>query len=509
LNGGMNALTAPLVTPAAAPARRPATSAPPRFAPSSSARPVAVLGVPFDPVTLRGAIARIDAMIATRTPHYVATANVDFLLQAHDDVELRRILIEADLVVCDGTPIVWMSRLLGNALPERVAGSDLVPELVKHAAQKGHRLFLLGGGPGVAAAAAARLRREYPTLTLAGHYAPPFASLLEMDHTAIVERVRAARPDILLVSFGCPKQEKWIAMHFESLGVPVAIGVGATIDFLAGRVPRAPGWMRHTGTEWLFRLLQEPRRLYRRYASNVAWFFPLVARQVARVHGLPSPARPTRRPHVAAEDQQCLYAGTHLTAAALRDADAFWRAAAERSGTCVLDATAVQRVDSTGIAFLLRWQKSLRERRGRLVLLRPAPALRRALAALQVLDYFPVVEDTPGRALPGDETTAAPVVTNAGKTLAWQGEVVAANCDDAWRETVRHIQDLPAPAPTVVVVDLARLRFIDSSGAGLMLRLQKWARSRSVQILFAHASPNVRNVLRLARLDRVLLEGSQ
>jgi N-acetylglucosaminyldiphosphoundecaprenol N-acetyl-beta-D-mannosaminyltransferase len=470
--------------------------------------PVAVLGVPFDSLTLPAAIARIDAMIASRAPHYVATANVDFLLQAHGDVELRRILIEADLVVCDGAPIVWMSRLLGNALPERVAGSDLVPELLRQAAQRGHRVFLLGGGPGVAAAAAARLQREYPTLALAGHYAPPFARLLDMDHAAIVERVRAAQPDILLVSFGCPKQEKWIAMHFRALGVPVAIGVGATIDFLAGRVMRAPRWMRHTGTEWLFRLLQEPRRLYRRYASNLAWFFPLVAGQVARVRGFAAATRPARGPRTSSENPQRIDAGTHLTAIALRESGAFWRTALQRDGCCVLDASSVRRVDSTGIAFLLRWQKSLRERGGRLVLLRPTRRLRRALAALRVLDYFPTVDDTPHRTASESDAERAPVAVLADGTLAWRGEVIAANCDEVRRATTRHIENLPPGKPARVIVDLARLHFIDSSGASLMLRLQKWARSRSKQIVFAHPSPNVRNVLRLARLERILRENS-
>src|SRR5436190_4055188 len=125
--------------------------------PLASGWPVALFGVPFDHVTVRQTLARFDAMIASRQPHYVVTANVDFLVQAHADVELRRILLDADLVLCDGTPLLWASRWFGNALPERVAGSDLAPALIRHAAEKGHRLFLLGAGPGVAEEAEARL----------------------------------------------------------------------------------------------------------------------------------------------------------------------------------------------------------------------------------------------------------------------------------------------------------------------------------------------------------------
>ena len=153
--------------------------------------PIAILGIPFDHVTIEESVARIDAMIASRRPHYVVTANVDFLVQAHRDVELRRILLEADLVLCDGTPVLWASRWLGNPLPERVAGSDLAPTLIESAARKGHRLFFLGAGPGVAVEAEAKLKQQYPDLKIVGTYAPPYSQLLEMDHEEIARRVRA------------------------------------------------------------------------------------------------------------------------------------------------------------------------------------------------------------------------------------------------------------------------------------------------------------------------------
>src|SRR5207302_4204645 len=234
--------------------------------------PIALLGVPFDNVTMTEAVERIEQMVATRQPHYVVTANVDFLVQALRDVELHRILLDAHLALCDGTPLVWASRLLGNPLPERVAGSDLAPLLIRLAAEKNYRLFLLGASPEANAQAVARLKAHHPALNLVGNYSPPFKPLLEMDHQEIKRRIHATRPDLLFVSFGCPKQEKWIAMHYRSLGVPVTIGVGATIDFLAGRVKRAPHWMQRTGTEWIFRVLQEPRRLFKRYVADL-WHF--------------------------------------------------------------------------------------------------------------------------------------------------------------------------------------------------------------------------------------------
>src|SRR5262245_4369099 len=240
--------------------------------PSPAAAPIAILGVPFDNITTQEALRLIDGMILSRQPHYLVTANVDFLVQALDDVELRRILFDAHLVLCDGTPLVWVSRLLGNPLPERVAGADLMPLLLRVAAERKYRLFLLGASQESAWSAIKNLQTEFPNLIIAGSYSPPFRQLLEMDHDEITSRIRAAEPDILLVSFGCPKQEKWIAMHYRSLAVPVCVGVGATIDFLAGQYRRAPGWMRRGGLEWLFRLAQEPRRLLRRYLKDF-WKF--------------------------------------------------------------------------------------------------------------------------------------------------------------------------------------------------------------------------------------------
>ena len=157
--------------------------------------PIAILGVPFDNVTKAEAVELVEEMIASKYPHYLVTPNVDFLVQARKDVELRRILFEAHLVLCDGTPLVWASRLLGNALPERVAGADLVPMLTQIAAEKKYRLFLLGATAESAARAVSRLHQELPELIIAGHYSPPFNQLLEMDHDEIKRRILQARQE--------------------------------------------------------------------------------------------------------------------------------------------------------------------------------------------------------------------------------------------------------------------------------------------------------------------------
>ena len=242
-------------------------------------RLVAILGVPFHQTTLAGAVDRIEAMVAEGGTHYVVTPNVDFLVKARRDPELRDILVHADLVLCDGKPIVWASHLLGGSLPSRVAGSDLIPLVLARAEDLGWRILLLGGGAGVGAEAARRIAASHPALLEVAHYSPPFVPLADMDNEDIIARIRVARPDVMLVCFGCPKQEKWISRNLGLLDVPVMIAAGATIDFLAGNMARAPVWMRRSGTEWVFRLLQEPRRLAGRYADDVLHFLPAVLRQ--------------------------------------------------------------------------------------------------------------------------------------------------------------------------------------------------------------------------------------
>jgi N-acetylglucosaminyldiphosphoundecaprenol N-acetyl-beta-D-mannosaminyltransferase len=325
--------------------------------------PIAILGVPFDNVTTADAVAAIERMVASRRPHYLVTANVDFLTQAQGDGELRRILTNAHLVLCDGAPVVWASRLLGNRLPERVAGADLVPKLLAVAAQKKYRVFFLGATPESAEQAVARLRSQHPSLVIAGHYSPPFKSLLEMDHEDIKRRIREARPDMLFVAFGCPKAEKWIAMHYRELGVPMSAGVGATIDFLAGRVKRAPRWIQQAGMEWMFRLAQEPRRLWRRYARDFWVFGWRIFAQWA-----------------------ALSRGT---------ADGLAKAIEHAGRRCILDLSGIHLIDSSGIGLLQVLQKKLQAEGRQLVLAAPSRGVQRALAALRLENDFVIAPALP------------------------------------------------------------------------------------------------------------------
>jgi N-acetylglucosaminyldiphosphoundecaprenol N-acetyl-beta-D-mannosaminyltransferase len=185
------------------------------------------------------------------------------------DDRLKCLNDRAAFVLADGMPLVWWSRLGPRPLPERVAGSDLLYGMCERAAQKGYRVYLLGAGPGVAADAAANLVARYPGLIVAGVDCPPFRGLTAAEERDQFERIRAARPDILFVAFGQPKGEFWIADNLDRLNVPVSVQVGASLDFVAGRMKRSPKWMQKTGLEWVYRMAQEPRRLAGRYLANL------------------------------------------------------------------------------------------------------------------------------------------------------------------------------------------------------------------------------------------------
>jgi N-acetylglucosaminyldiphosphoundecaprenol N-acetyl-beta-D-mannosaminyltransferase len=228
-----------------------------------------------DVVDLQGAIERIEALVSAGAGGAVFTPNVDHVVNAERLPALAEAYARADLCLADGMPLVWASRVLGPALPERVAGSDLAGPLLTRAAVRGWPVFLLGGRPGAAEKAAEALRRS--GVQLVGAEGPPVFEDGSVD-PAVLERVRTAAPSLLLVGLGSPKQELFIDRQRTVLGSAVCFACGAVIDFLAGELPRAPRWMARTGLEWAYRLGREPRRLWRRYLVNDPVFLRILAR---------------------------------------------------------------------------------------------------------------------------------------------------------------------------------------------------------------------------------------
>jgi len=224
---------------------------------------VNVLGIPVDSITMESAVAKIEAFIQEASPHLIATANAEMVMLAQQDNELSNILQHASLVVPDGAGVVWAARYQGNEVRERVAGFDLTQRLLAEAAIKGYRVYFFGAGPGIAEQAKQTAEARYPGIHIVKTRDGYFT---EADEAEIIEDIVSMQPHILLAALGVPKQEKWLMRNLNKLQVPVAIGVGGTLDVMAGTVKRAPLWMQQANLEWLYRLLKQPQRAIRMLA---------------------------------------------------------------------------------------------------------------------------------------------------------------------------------------------------------------------------------------------------
>lgn len=247
---------------------------------SSIQRPACarILGVRIDALTYASLLDRIASFIAEGTPHQIATANPEFVMEAQDNAAFREVLAHADLVMADGVGLLWAARRLGSPLPERVTGSDVLPMIAERAAAAGWRLYLLGAAPGVAERTAELLQGRYPGLQIAGAYpGSPSAD----DAPAIIDRIRAARPHVLFVAYGAPRQDLWIATHRDALGVPVMMGVGGAFDHIVGVRKRAPRWVQRLNLEWLYRLITQPWR-WRRQLALPRFVWAVVTRSHVR-----------------------------------------------------------------------------------------------------------------------------------------------------------------------------------------------------------------------------------
>jgi len=241
---------------------------------------VNILGVGISVINMGIALDVIEAWITQRESHYVCVTPVHSVMECQRDPELRRICNASGMTTPDGMPLVWLSRLYGYRYVDRVYGPDLMLALCEQSVSRGYRHFFYGGAEGIPEQLAEGLQGRFPGLQVVGTHSPPFRPLTPEEDTAVVQMINVADPDIVWVGLGSPKQERWMADHVGHLSAPVLIGVGAAFDFLAGRKRQAPRWMQRSGLEWLFRLLTEPRRLWRRYLVNNPLFMLLVAAQM-------------------------------------------------------------------------------------------------------------------------------------------------------------------------------------------------------------------------------------
>lgn len=220
----------------------------------------------IDNLTMAETLNEIDKLIQKKNCSYVVTPNVDHIVRLEKDEELQKVYKNASLILTDGKPLIWISKWYKTPIKEKISGSDLFPRVCQLAANKNYTMYLLGAAEGVADTAAKNLMKKYPGLNIVGTYSPPFGfEKNKQEMNKIKTQIQDVHPDILIVGLGCPKQEKFMYYHCKELGVPISFCLGASIDFEAGNIKRAPKWMSNHGLEWLYRFSKEPKRLFKRY----------------------------------------------------------------------------------------------------------------------------------------------------------------------------------------------------------------------------------------------------
>lgn len=235
------------------------------------------MNIEVDNLTMSEAINAMDLLIQNKENAYVVTPNVDHIVQLEKDSEFRKCYDEASLVLTDGKPLIWISKLYKKPIKEKISGSDVFPQLCGLAEKKGYKIFFLGAAEGVAQKAAENIKEKYPDIRIVGTYSPEYG--FEKDEEKVkkvVGIVKETNPDILIVALGASKQEKFIYNNRNELEVPLSLGLGATLDFEAGNVKRAPVWMSAHGLEWLYRIFQEPKRMFKRYFVDFIKIVPLI-----------------------------------------------------------------------------------------------------------------------------------------------------------------------------------------------------------------------------------------
>ena len=465
-----------------------------------------LFGIPFHDVTFEETVAWAVDRMKNGPPGYIATANVDFLMQAWADPELQRILLEADLVLADGMPIVWSSRNFGPRLRQRVTGSDLAPKLAAACAREGLRLYLLGGAPGVAEAAARELKVRQPSLIISGTYSPPKADVLSMAHTDILARLKEAQPHLLLVAFGAPKQEKFINLHVREWAVPLSVGVGGTLDFLAGAQRRAPVLVQRIGLEWVWRLATDPGRLFRRYAGNLRFYFT-ACRALNRQRRRGRAARPPP----AAEPAPGLWQDAVVEFPDARSADDLAAAVrvAPEAPLRVIDLAGRRWLDSRDLGVLLTLAREARRAGRGLALWRPLPAVDEHLRTCRLANYLSVcrspaeVEAQIGEQKAMRRDGVAGKDSQGGLRLWLPAELTAANIA-SWRARVDN--SWPSEPRALILVDAGGTRFMDSAGIGWLIAVRKRAQEEGKTFRATGFAGAVRKVLKLARVDGFILD---
>lgn len=467
-----------------------------------------LLGLPFHDVTLAEMLDYCEQAMKGDVGRYVVTANVDFTAQADEDLDLKKIVFFADRVVCDGMPLVWLSKIFGYPLRERVAGSDMVPKLLEMCGREGHAVYFFGSDMATLQEAKILAEERYPGLKVVGIDSPPMGEVIEWDNDALCARMRASGAKLLLVCLGCPKQERWIFAHHHAVGIPLSIGVGASLDFITGKQERAPRWMQKAGLEWLWRMSGNPSRLVSRYSKDFVFLMKASWRQ----------ARAQRRREIIA-----LTVRDHPQDTARQDGPVTrinWSGDLQQTGLAgapvpesvsspvLLDASRVTFMDSSGLGRLALLVRVCRAAQQMLVVVNPSEVVRTSVRAAQMDSLFPIT---------GSEEEAMSLVSERGES----GAVCKATGDGAvWVSFNRSLDALyhdemmeilessifKSGGIRSLVVDLKDVDFIDSRAVGGLIRAWKMMTAKGGNLFLAGANPLVKEIITLLRLDKLLTE---
>jgi N-acetylglucosaminyldiphosphoundecaprenol N-acetyl-beta-D-mannosaminyltransferase len=452
----------------------------------------------------------MDDLIASERSKLVVTANLDFHRVADEDPEMQRILYDADIMMADGFPMVKLSSLFGPQLRERVTGSDITPMLAEHAAKKGHRLFFLGAAPGVAQKAADILTERHPGLNVVGCYSPDKADVVSMKSEIILQQLEETKPDVLLVAFGAPKQEKWIQMHRDEWKVPVSMGIGGSFDFIAGAQMRSPVWMQKLGLEWLGRMLANPKRLAGRYMQDGLFLLGMIARLTAIRTGprgrLSIPLQQT--------DEGKKFDELNAVSAEMKPVKTLEDAEREvarlqelsRGKNLVVRPESTAWLSSVELGVLVLLSRFCRQQSRSLVVYSPSRKVRKLLDVQGLNNCFCVADD-PGDVveqlkLRNEESMSASVSLNeAGSLLvALPAELTAVNKPDVASQVFQRWEERPKE----VVVDASPMRFIDCGGLSLLVAMEARARQKQVPFKLSGFQDNVKKIIKVNNLDQLL-----
>ncbi|MCX6054719.1 MAG: WecB/TagA/CpsF family glycosyltransferase [Chloroflexi bacterium] len=465
-----------------------------------------IAGVPIDDLTMEEALVQIEEFIKTKRPHQIATVNADFVVKVWDDSELRNILNNADLLTADGMPLVWGAKLLGVNLQGRVTGADLVPAIAERGAKLGWRIFFLGGKAGVPEKAAKILTERYPGFQVAGIYSPPFAPVVEMT-SEITDRIKMAKPDILFVAFGNPKQEKWIYLHNQELGVPVSIGVGGSLDFVAGEISRAPLWMQNSGLEWVYRLIQEPRRMWKRYFLDLVLFarFFLIQlwRQQLGKNAIQNTIQP-KQPHAVVEEKadfiEIVLSGPLTIAQRSKvqmDVEqALQEIQSDPSKRSVhLYMSEVVFIDSSGMGLLVNLTKQARNMGKELYLIGLRADILTTLRMIK-LDQFLSLD------IKKEASGDAKKSWQIRRERDWWILSMPDRLEGAALQVLQEHIETACKTETKIICDFQFTSFMDSSGIAGILNAQKKLKTFSGVLVLAGLQKDVRRILELSGVAR-------